>query len=70
MVWYFHLLENFPQFFVSHTVKGFGVVNKEDFFSGALVFLMIQWMFAISTLVPLPFLNAASTSGGSQFMCG
>ena len=32
MVWYFRLLKNFPQFFVIHTVKGFGVVNKADVF--------------------------------------
>ena len=30
MVWYSHLLKNFPQFIVSHTVKGFGVVNKAE----------------------------------------
>ena len=28
MVWYSHLLQNLPQFFVIHTVKGFGIVNK------------------------------------------
>ena len=28
MVWYSHLLKNFPQFVVVHTVKGFGIVNK------------------------------------------
>ena len=28
MVWYSHLLQNFPQFIVIHTVEGFGVVNK------------------------------------------
>ena len=28
MVWYSHLLKNFPQFLVIHTVKGFGIVNK------------------------------------------
>ena len=29
MVWYSHLLNNFPQFVVIHTVKGFGIiVNK------------------------------------------
>ena len=27
-VWYFHLFQNFPQFIVIHTVKGFGIVNK------------------------------------------
>ena len=30
MVWYSHLLKNFPQFIVIHTVKGFGTVNKAD----------------------------------------
>ena len=30
MVWYIHLLKNFPQFVVIHTVKGFGVVNKAE----------------------------------------
>ena len=30
MVWYFHLLKNFPQFVVIHAVKGFGVVNKAE----------------------------------------
>ena len=30
MVWYSHLLKNFPQFIVIHTVNGFGIVNKED----------------------------------------
>ena len=30
MVWYAHLFQNFPQFIVIHTVKGFGVVNKAE----------------------------------------
>ena len=30
MVWYSHLLKNFPQFIVIHTVKGFGIVNKAE----------------------------------------
>ena len=30
MVWYFHLFQNFPQFIVIHTVKGFGVVNTTE----------------------------------------
>ena len=29
VVWYSHLFQNFPQFVVAHTVKGFGVVNKK-----------------------------------------
>ena len=30
MVWYSHLLKNFPQFVVIQTVKGFGIVNKAE----------------------------------------
>ena len=30
VVWYSHLFENFPQFVVIHTVKGFGIVNKAE----------------------------------------
>ena len=29
-VWYSHLLKNFPQFIVIHTVRGFGIVNKAE----------------------------------------
>ena len=32
MVWYSHLLKNFPQFVVIHTVKGFSIVNEADVF--------------------------------------
>ena len=28
VVWYSHLFQNFPQFIVIHTVKGFGIINK------------------------------------------
>ena len=30
VVWYSHLLKNFPQFIVIHRVKGFGIVNKAE----------------------------------------
>ena len=30
MAWYSHLLKNFSQFVVIHTVKDFGVVNKAE----------------------------------------
>ena len=30
VVWYSHLLQNFPQFLVIHTVECFGVVNKAE----------------------------------------
>jgi len=30
VVWCSHLFQNFPQFIVIHTVKGFGIVNKVE----------------------------------------
>ena len=30
MVWYSHLLNNFPQFVEIYTVKSFGVINKAE----------------------------------------
>ena len=32
VVWYSHVLKNFPQFIVIHTVKGFSVVKEADIF--------------------------------------
>ena len=42
MVWYSHLVQNFPQLIVIHTVKGFGMVNKAeiDDFSGTLLLFL------------------------------
>ena len=41
MAWYSHLLKNFSQFVVIHTVKGFSVVNKAK----ADVFLKLSCFF-------------------------
>ena len=41
MVWYSHLLKNFPEFVVIHTVKGFRVVIDEE----VDVFLEISYVF-------------------------
>ena len=30
MLWYSDILNNFPQFIVIHTVKGFGIVNNAE----------------------------------------
>ena len=30
VLWYSHLFQNFPQFIVIHTIKGFGIVNKAE----------------------------------------
>ena len=42
VVWYSHLLKNFPQFAVIHTVKGFGIVNKAE----VDVFLELSYFFS------------------------
>ena len=49
MVWYSHLLQNFPQFVVIHTVKRVGIVNKAEVgvFWNSVDFSMIQQMLAI-----------------------
>ena len=41
MVWYSHPFQNFPQFIVIHTVKGFGIVNKAEID----VFLDLSYFF-------------------------
>ena len=41
MVWYSHLLKNFPQFVVIYTVRGFGIVNKAEVY----VFLELSCFF-------------------------
>ena len=41
MVWYFHLLKNFPQFVVIHIVKGFNVVSEAE----VDVFLVLSCFF-------------------------
>ena len=57
MVWYSHLLKNFPQFVVTHTVKVFGIVNKTE----VDIFLELTYFFddpmdiGNFISVPLPF---------------
>ena len=57
VVWYSHLLKNFPQFLVIHTVKGFGIVNKAE----TDVFLELSCFFDDPTNV------ANLISGSSAF---
>ena len=44
MVWYAHLFQNFPQFVVMYTVKGFGIINKAE----VDVFLELSCFFSDS----------------------
>ena len=57
MFWYSHLFQNFPQFIVILTVKGFGIVNKAEID----VFLELSCLFND----PEDFGNL--TSGSSTF---
>ena len=61
VVCYSHLLKNFPQFVVIHTVRGFGKVNQAeiDVFLEPSCFFDDPAYVGILTLVPLPFLNPA-----------
>ena len=64
MVWYSHLLKNFPQFVVIHTVKGFGVINKAE----VDVFLEFSCFFYDPTDVG-SFISASSAfSKSSSFL--
>ena len=69
VVWYCHILKNFPQFIVIHTVKGFGVVSKAkiDVFLELSCFLSDPTDVGNWSLVPLPFLNPTWISGSSWF---
>ena len=58
MVWYSHLFQNFPQFIVIHTVKGFGIVNKAE------VDVFLHLSFFLSDLVDV----GNSISGFSAFL--
>ena len=42
MIWYAHLFQNFPQFIVIHTVKGFGIVPKV-YLVKAMVFPVVMY---------------------------
>ena len=70
MVWYAPLFQNYPEFIVIHTVKGFGIVNKAEID----VFLELSCFFDdpldVDNLVSgsSAFLNPACISRSSQVM--
>jgi len=47
VVWYSHLFQNFPQFIVTHTVKGFGIVNKAEI---DVTYIYIQYFITLVML--------------------
>ena len=70
VVWYAHLFQNFPQFVVIHTVKGFGIVNKAE----VEVFLELSCFFGDPTDVSnvisgsSAFSKSSLNTGSSWFM--
>ena len=71
VIWYSHLLQNFPQFLVIHSVKGFTIVNKAEID----VFLELSCFFDVPVdvgnliFVTLPFLKPGWTSGKAVSTC-
>ena len=58
MAWYSHLFQNFPQFVVIHTVKGFSIVSEAE----VDVFLEFSCIFYDPTDVGSLISGASSTS--------
>ena len=58
MVWYSHLFQNFPQFIVIHTVKGFGIVNKAE------TDPMTAWQIDGETVIDFMFFGSKITADG------
>ena len=57
MVWYSHIFQNFPQFTVIQTVKGFGLVNKAE----------IDVLLELSCFFHVPVDVGTLISGSSAF---
>ena len=70
MVWYSHLLQNFPQFIVIHTVKGFGIVNKAEIDAFLELSCFFEDPVNVDNLISgsSAFSKISLNSGSSQFM--
>ena len=70
VVWYSHLFQNFSQFIVIHTVKGFGIVNKTEVYVFLELSCFLDDPADVGNLISgsSSFLKPAWTSGSSQFM--
>ena len=69
MVCYSYLFQNFPQFIVIHTFKGFGIVNKGEIDGFVELSCLFDYPVDVGnwSLIPLSFLKPAWTSGSSRF---
>ena len=61
MVWYSHLFQNFPQFVVIHTVKGFGIVNKAEVDVFLELFCFLDYPMDVGNLI-----SGSSAFSGSK----
>ena len=68
MVWYSHLFQNFAQFIVIHTVKGFGIVTKAEIVVVLELFCCFDDPTDVGNLISglSAFLKPAGTSGSSR----
>ena len=71
VVWYSHLFQNFPQFVVIHTVKGFGIVNKAEVDIFLELFCFIDDPVDVGNLISgsSAFCKSPWTSGSSWIKC-
>ena len=65
MVWYFYHFQNFPQFVLIHTVKGFSVVNEAE----VDVFLKFPCFFYDPTNVRNLISGSSAFSKSSLYIC-
>ena len=65
LVWYSHLLKNFPQFIVIHTVKDFGIVNKAE----VEIFLELSFFFYDPTDIENLISGSSAFSKSSLNIC-
>ena len=52
VVWYSHIFQNFPQFVVIHTVKGFGVINKIEIHAFLEISCFFYDLMDVGNLIP------------------
>ena len=64
MFWCSHLLKNFSEFVVIHTIKGFGIVNKAEID----VFLELSCFFSVGNLISGSSAVSKSSLNTWQFM--
>src|SRR5574341_175321 len=59
VVWYSHRFQNFPQFVVIHTVKGFGIVNKAEI-DVSLALSCFFHTFGLESTIKSPSMRASA----------